>query len=67
MAAVLSKVDVGGDWKIEGIGDLNGDGREDLVWRGDGGAVAGWLSTGDGFDGLVLPVVTATTDWSVFI
>ena len=35
------------NWTIVGIGDLNGDGKTDLVWRdmrhrGCGGLVAGW-------------------------
>ncbi len=27
-------------WRIEGIGDFNGDGKDDILWRNDSGALA---------------------------
>ncbi len=34
------------DWTLVGTGDLNGDGRDDMVWRHTSGGVAGWLMNG---------------------
>lgn len=31
------------DWQIEGVGDFNGDGADDLFWRNDNGTVSNWL------------------------
>jgi hypothetical protein len=37
-------------WQIQGVGDLNGDGKEDIVWRNVGGPDMGalfvWLMDG---------------------
>ncbi|MBN1916661.1 MAG: FG-GAP repeat protein [Verrucomicrobia bacterium] len=34
-------------WEIKGVGDFNGDGKADLVWRSDiSGSVAVWLMNG---------------------
>jgi hypothetical protein len=35
-------------WRIEGTGDFNGDGRDDLVWRNDNGAFTTWLAQPNG-------------------
>lgn len=37
-----------GDWNVAGVGDFNGDGRDDILWRHDGGMVTSWLGTADG-------------------
>ena len=34
------------DWHIEGTGDYNGDGNDDIVWRNDNGTVATWEMNG---------------------
>jgi FG-GAP repeat len=34
------------DWHIQGIGDFNGDGNSDLVWRHDSGQVYFWEMAG---------------------
>lgn len=55
------------DWKIVGTGDFNGDGREDILWRHDGGVLTDWLanSTGgyDANSGNLFASVP--TDWHV--
>jgi hypothetical protein len=35
-------------WQIEAIGDYNGDGREDVLWRHDDGTITNWLATDEG-------------------
>ncbi|HYC95243.1 MAG TPA: FG-GAP-like repeat-containing protein, partial [Sphingomicrobium sp.] len=37
-----------GTWQVEGTGDFNGDGRDDILWRHDSGAVASWLGQSNG-------------------
>jgi hypothetical protein len=36
------------NWKIAGTGDFNGDGRSDILWRGDQGGLSDWLGRADG-------------------
>lgn len=36
------------DWKIAGIGDFNGDGRSDILWRNDAGVLTDWLGQANG-------------------
>lgn len=54
-------------WSIADVGDYNGDGRDDILWRSDSGAMSNWLSTGSGGfvgnDGVALTNVS--TDWHI--
>ena len=34
---------VAADWKIQGVGDFDGDGRADILWRDAGGQLAMWF------------------------
>ena len=36
----------GNDWHIVGIGDFNGDGNDDILWRNDSGVVVEWQMNG---------------------
>jgi hypothetical protein len=36
------------DWHVAGVGDFNGDGRDDILWRNSDGRVTDWLSTANG-------------------
>lgn len=36
------------EWHVAGIGDFNGDGRADILWRGTDGTITDWLGQGDG-------------------
>lgn len=39
---------VGTDWHVVGTGDFNGDGRDDILWRSDSGALSNWLGAANG-------------------
>ena len=39
---------VSNDWHIAGTGDFNGDGRSDILWRNDNGALSNWLGNASG-------------------
>ena len=43
-----SSVFFSADWKIAGIGDFNGDGREDILMRNDTGWTTDWLGAANG-------------------
>ena len=36
------------DWHVAATGDYNGDGRDDILWRNDSGALANWLASASG-------------------
>ena len=63
--AVLS-VQVSNDWGIAGIGDFNGDGRDDILWRSHD-AITNWLGSGEG--GFVdnSPAAYANVDFEWFV
>jgi hypothetical protein len=35
-------------WQVDSIGDFNGDGRDDILWRNTNGDVTDWLGTSNG-------------------
>jgi hypothetical protein len=43
---LLTKVPI--NWHVAGTGDFNGDGRDDVLWRGDDGTVTDWLAQANG-------------------
>jgi hypothetical protein len=46
-------------WMLGGVGDINGDGRDDLIWRNVNNTVVAWLmnAAGTGFISAALPSV----------
>jgi len=52
------------DWTIIGTGDLNGDGKDDLIWRHDGGGVAGWLMNGASATSIAM-IGGAPNEWEI--
>lgn len=43
-----SSITVGTAWHVAGIGDFNNDGRDDILWRNDNGAIFDMLGTSTG-------------------
>ena len=54
----------GTDWTIVGVGDFNGDGRSDILWRHTSGSVLIWLINGTTVSGVGSPG-TAGLDWTI--
>jgi hypothetical protein len=36
------------NWHVADVGDYNGDGRDDILWRSDSGQLSDWLGTASG-------------------
>ena len=36
------------NWHVAGVGDFNGDGRDDILWRNDAGQLSDWLGQANG-------------------
>jgi WD40 repeat protein len=55
------------DWHIQGIGDFNGDGKDDILWRNNDGTVATWQMNGlqVATTAIVAGPAVAPTDWHV--
>ncbi len=57
-------------WKIVEVGDFNGDGNSDVLWRNDNGSMAEWLMNGSQVTASVTPAsqgnaVAPDATWSV--
>jgi probable HAF family extracellular repeat protein len=57
-------------WKIVEVGDFNGDGNSDILWRNDNGSMAEWLMNGSQVTASVTPAsqgnaVAPDASWSV--
>jgi hypothetical protein len=37
-------------WHVDGVGDFGGNGRDDILWRNDDGAVSVWPGSDSGFE-----------------
>jgi hypothetical protein len=44
----------GWDWRFEGTGDMNGDGKTDLLWRNASGQYAAYLMNGGAISSVAL-------------
>jgi hypothetical protein len=57
---------VGLDWHVQGTGDFNGDGRDDVLWRNNGGTVTDWFGQKDGgFVGNGGLYMTVSDEWHI--
>jgi hypothetical protein len=56
---------VSADWHIGGVADFNGDGKSDILWRNNSGAVAEWNMNGTAIAsaGAVAGGAVLTADW----
>ena len=57
-------------WKIVEVGDFNGDGNSDVLWRNDNGSMAEWLMNGSQVTASVTPAaqgnaVSPDATWNV--
>ena len=54
-------------WHVAGIGDFNGDGRDDILWRHDDGRMSNWLGLPNGGfqDNAVNAFISVPTDWQI--
>jgi hypothetical protein len=64
---VNSVVNIPTNWQVEGIGDFNGDGRDDILWRDDAGLVVDWVGQANGgfVDNYSNSAVSVALDWQV--
>lgn len=62
-----SAADVPLEWQVDAIGDFNGDGKDDILWRHDSGVIEDWLAKADGgfIDNYANSVVWPASDWDV--
>lgn len=62
-----ANVNLATNWHVAGIGDFNGDGRDDILWRDQKGTINDWLGTATG--GFIGNFANAhlglTVDWQV--
>jgi hypothetical protein len=54
-------------WHVAGVGDFNGDGRDDILWRNDDGRMTDWLGASNGgfFDNAANAFTSVPTSWHV--
>src|ERR1700736_1883441 len=67
--SVISKnylATVGLDWKIAGIGDFNGDGKQNILWQNSSdGTVVAWLMNGLPESGVWITQTPLSRDWQI--
>jgi hypothetical protein len=62
-----SAVNISTDWKVAGIGDFNGDGLSDILWRNSAGLTVDWLGQASGSfaSNWSNSIVNIPTEWKV--
>jgi hypothetical protein len=60
-------VNPGTNWHLASIGDFNGDGHDDVIWRNDSGQTIDWLGQPNGgfIDNSATFSINPGTDWHV--
>ena len=62
-----SAVSPAASWSVAGIGDFNGDGDADVLWRNSNGSLAEWLMDGSTISSSATPTYQGSVvspDWS---
>ena len=54
-------------WRLEGVADLNGDGREDLIWRNDEGTLTHWQAINAFTVDPAQPALAVPTEWTLML
>ena len=53
-------------WQVEGVGDFNGDNRDDILWRNNDGTVGTWSGQANGgFSANNAAVFNVSSDWHI--
>ena len=65
-----SAVSSGSSWSVAGIGDFNGSGDADILWRNSNGALAMWLMDGSTIESSATPTydgsaVSPDSSWNI--
>ena len=62
-----ASANVATSWKVIGTGDFNGDGKDDILWRHDGGLITNWLGEADGgfADNYANAAANVATSWHI--
>jgi len=62
-----SAMNVPTSWQVAGIGDFNGDGHDDVLWRSDTGVITDWLGSNSGAftSNYARSAVNVSADWHI--
>jgi hypothetical protein len=58
-------VQVGNEWQIAAVGDYNGDGKDDILWRNNNGLTVLWEMNGATVVDAHATSVQVGNDWGI--